>query len=388
MKLSELFEKKNLSLSFEVFPPKTDTAFERVKKAVEEIAELKPSFMSVTYGAGGGTSRYTLDIAKNIKAQHGVPTLAHLTCVSSTKETVRAKIEEIRAAGIENIMALRGDLTPELEASDRSKWAYSHAIDLIRDIKESSADFCIGAACYPEIHPESENQAQDIFYLKEKVDAGCSFLTTQMFFDNNLLYNFLYKIREAGITVPVIPGIMPITNANQVARSIKLSGSFMPQRFKSLVDKFGSDPAAMKQAGIAYATDQIIDLYANGISNVHVYSMNKPDIAKAIKDNVLVVTGTVGEQLAASQLADFAIWLQDSKYWREKIKYIHMKTPQMMLIYLHGDNQPHIMMGQVQEYERKLSKLRTFFEKGQNAVGEKKYYEIDVRFDGQVIGRY
>ena len=286
MKLSELFEKKNLSLSFEVFPPKTDTAFESVKKAVEEIAELKPSFMSVTYGAGGGTSRYTLDIAKNIKAQHGVPTLAHLTCVSSTKETVKAKIEEIRAAGIENIMALRGDLTPELEASDRSKWAYSHAIDLIRDIKESSADFCIGAACYPEIHPESENQAQDILYLKEKVDAGCSFLTTQMFFDNNLLYNFLYKIREAGITVPVIPGIMPITNANQVARAIKLSGSFMPQRFKSLVDKFGHSPAAMKQAGIAYATDQIIDLFANGITNVHVYSMNNPDVAAKIQSNL------------------------------------------------------------------------------------------------------
>lgn len=286
MKLSELFEKKNLSLSFEVFPPKTDTAFESVKKAVEEIAELKPSFMSVTYGAGGGTSRYTLDIAKNIKMQHGVPTLAHLTCVSSTKETVKAKIEEIRAAGIENIMALRGDLTPELEASDRSKWAYSHAIDLIRDIKENSADFCIGAACYPEIHPESENQAQDIFYLKEKVDAGCSFLTTQMFFDNNLLYNFLYKIREAGITVPVIPGIMPITNANQVARAIKLSGSFMPQRFKSLVDKFGHSPAAMKQAGIAYATDQIIDLFANGITNVHVYSMNNPDVAAKIQSNL------------------------------------------------------------------------------------------------------
>ncbi len=286
MKLSELFERKNMSLSFEVFPPKTDTAFESVKKAVEEIAELKPSFMSVTYGAGGGTSRYTLDIAKNIKAQHGVPTLAHLTCVSSTKETVKAKIEEIKAAGIENIMALRGDLTPELEASDRSKWAYSHAIDLIRDIKESGADFCIGAACYPEIHPESENQAQDIYYLKEKVDAGCSFLTTQMFFDNNLLYNFLYKIREAGITVPVIPGIMPITNANQVARAIKLSGSFMPQRFKSLVDKFGHSPAAMKQAGIAYATDQIIDLFANGITNVHVYSMNNPDVAAKIQSNL------------------------------------------------------------------------------------------------------
>ncbi len=290
MKLCELFSDK-LSLSFEVFPPKTDTAFESVKAATEEIAKLRPSFMSVTYGAGGGTSKYTLDIAKNIKQQYGVPTLAHLTCVSSTRETVREKIAEMKAAGIENVMALRGDLTPQMAESDRSKWDYKHAIDLIYDIKESGADFCIGGACYPEIHPESSNQAEDIRYLKEKVDAGCSFLTTQMFFDNNLLYNFLYKIREAGITVPIIPGIMPITNANQVERAIKLSGSFMPQRFKSLVDKFGSSPDAMKQAGIAYATDQIIDLFANGITNVHVYSMNKPDVAQKIQNNLSDILG-------------------------------------------------------------------------------------------------
>jgi len=291
LKLSELLEKKGWFLSFEVFPPKTDTAFASVKHATEEIAALRPSFMSVTYGAGGGTSRYTLDIAKNIKERYGVPTLAHLTCVSSTRETVKAKIEEIKTAGIENVMALRGDLTPEMEGEDRSGWAYQHAVDLIRDIKESGADFCIGGACYPEIHPESRNQAEDIRYLKEKVDAGCSFLTTQMFFDNNLLYNFLYKIREAGITVPVIPGVMPITNGNQVDRAIKLSGSFMPQRFKTLVDRFGSSPEAMKQAGIAYATDQIIDLFANGITNVHVYSMNKPDVAMKIRENLSAILG-------------------------------------------------------------------------------------------------
>ena len=291
MKLTELFGTDRLSLSFEVFPPKTDTAFESVKHATEEIAGLSPSFMSVTYGAGGGTSRYTLEIAGNIKERYGVPTLAHLTCVSSTKETVREKIAQMQAAGIENVMALRGDLTPELEGTDRSGWAYRHAVDLIREIQESGADFCIGGACYPEIHPESRDQREDIRYLKEKVDAGCSFLTTQMFFDNNLLYNFLYKIREAGITVPVIPGIMPITNGNQVERAIKLSGSFMPQRFKSLVDKFGTSPAAMKQAGIAYATDQIIDLFANGITNVHVYSMNKPDVARAILSNLSDILG-------------------------------------------------------------------------------------------------
>ena len=174
---------------------------------------------------------------------------------------------------------------------DRSEWAYLHAIDLIRELKETNPDFCIGGACYPEVHPESINQKDDIKYLKEKVDAGCEFLTTQMFFDNNLLYNFLYKIREAGITVPVIAGIMPITNAKQVERAMKLSGSFMPQRFKSLVDKFGSDPLAMKQAGIAYATDQIIDLYANNITNVHVYSMNKPDVAEKIQANLSDIIG-------------------------------------------------------------------------------------------------
>ena len=291
VKLSHLLNQDKLSLSFEVFPPKTDTAFDSVKSATEQIAALKPSFMSVTYGAGGGTSRYTLEIAKNIKQRYSVPTLAHLTCVSSTKQTVKEKIEQIREAGIENIMALRGDLTPALKNSDRNAWDYRHAVDLIRDIKESGYDFCIGGACYPEIHPESADQREDIKYLKEKVDAGCSFLTTQMFFDNNLLYNFLYKIREAGITVPVIPGVMPITNANQVARSIELSGSFMPQRFKSLVDKFGHSPAAMKQAGIAYATDQIIDLYANGITNVHVYSMNNPDVAEKIMANLSDILG-------------------------------------------------------------------------------------------------
>ena len=273
-------------MSFEVIPPKTTASFESVRAAVEKIAELRPSFMSVTYGAGGGTSQYTLDIAKNIKEKHNVPTLAHLTCVSSTKETVHGMIENIKSAGIENVMALRGDIPADMQDADRSMWAYKHAIDLVRELKEADAALCIGGACYPEIHPESACQKDDIRFLREKVDAGCDFLTTQMFFDNNLLYNFLYKIREAGITVPVIPGIMPITNANQVARAIKLSGSFMPRRFISLVDKFGNDPDAMKQAGIAYATDQIIDLYAIGITNVHVYSMNKPDVAENIQANL------------------------------------------------------------------------------------------------------
>lgn len=291
MKIIDIIKSDQMALSFEVFPPKTETSFESVKKATEEIAKLKPAFMSVTYGAGGGTSKYTLDIAKNIERTYGVPTLEHLTCVSSSRETVRERIQEIKEAGIQNIMALRGDIPKDLIGADRSHWDYQHAIDLIRELKEANPDFCIGGACYPEIHPESANQKEDIKWLKEKVEAGCDFLTTQMFFDNNLLYNFLYKIREAGITVPIVPGIMPITNANQVARSIQLSGSFMPQRFKSLVDKFGNDPAAMKQAGIAYATDQIIDLYANGIKAVHVYSMNKPEVAEKIQNNLSDIIG-------------------------------------------------------------------------------------------------
>lgn len=292
MKIIDILKLEQMSLSFEVFPPKKESSFESVRIATEEIAALKPSFMSVTYGAGGGISNYTLAVAKNIKEKYNVPMLAHLTCVSSDKETVRSKINDLKANGITNIMALRGDLTPELENTDRSKWDYRYAVELVRQLKEDkSTDFCVGAACYPEIHPESANQRLDIQYLKEKVDAGVDFLTTQMVFDNNLFFNFLYKIREAGITVPVLPGIMPITNANQVERAIKLSGAFMPQRFRAMVDKFGSNPAAMKQAGIAYATDQIIDLYANGITNVHVYSMNKPDVAEGIQRNLSDILG-------------------------------------------------------------------------------------------------
>ncbi len=286
MKISELLLKKEPMLSFEVFPPKTDDAYDTVKYATEHIAALNPDFMSVTYGAGGGTSKYTLDIAKKIKEQYGVPMLAHLTCVSSTKETVHERIEDMKRAGIENVMALRGDIPKELENADRSDWHYHHAIDLIYEIKASGTDFCIGGACYPEVHPESADQREDIKYLKEKVDAGCDFLTTQMFFDNNLLYNFLYKIREAGITVPIVAGIMPITNANQVDRARKLSGSLMPHKFLSIVDRFGHTPAAMKQAGIAYATEQVIDLLANGINAIHIYTMNKPEVAKSIQDNL------------------------------------------------------------------------------------------------------
>ena len=291
MKISEILKSDELTLSFEVFPPKTESAFDSIKAATEEIASLKPAFMSVTYGAGGGTSKYTVEIAKNIEKSYGVPTLVHLTCVSSTRAAVRERIRDMKDAGISNVMALRGDIPADMLGDDRTKWDYNHAIELVRELRESGGDFCIGGACYPEVHPESRNADEDIKHLLEKVNAGCDFLTTQMFFDNELFYAFLEKARGAGINVPIIPGIMPITRANQIERAIKLSGSYMPRRFISLVDKFGSNPAAMTQAGIAYATDQIIDLFANGITNVHVYSMNNPRVASAILSNLSDILG-------------------------------------------------------------------------------------------------
>lgn len=281
MKLSELFAKKIPTLSFEVFPPKTSDTYDSVKNAVEKIAQLHPDYMSVTYGAGGGTSAYTVAVAQEILAR-GVTPLAHLTCLSSTKEKISEQLDILEQKGIENILALRGD-RPKDGTPVRDD--YKYASQLIADIK-AKGDFCVGGACYPESHVESANRADDIKYLKEKVDCGCEFLTTQMFFDNNILYNFLYKIREAGITVPVVAGIMPVTNGKQIKRICELSGTYLPQRFKAIVDRFGDDPEAMKQAGVAYATDQIIDLFANGVNAVHVYSMNKPEVAAQIQANL------------------------------------------------------------------------------------------------------
>ena len=285
MKISDLIKEKEVTLSFEVFPPKTDDGYEAVEKAAAEIAALKPDFMSVTYGAGGGTSKNTANIAADLQNKYDTPVLAHLTCVSSTKEHVRNMISVYKEKGIENIMALRGDIPKE----GRICYEYDHATELIYDIKSLDENICIGGACYPEGHIECARQSEDIMHLKEKVDAGCDFLTTQMFFDNSTLYQFLYRIREKGIEVPVLPGIMPITNARQVARSVALSGSTIPQKMKIMVDRFADDPQKMKEAGIIYACDQIIDLISNGVSHIHVYSMNKPDIAAGIMRNLATI---------------------------------------------------------------------------------------------------
>ena len=282
-KISDVLKENKPTLSFEVFPPKTEDKYEGVEQAALEIANLHPSFISVTYGANGGTRRYTSDIAGDI-AKTGVPSLAHLTCVASDKASVDEAIAIYKEKGIENILALRGDLPQGVDALP-SDADFLHASDLIAYIK-TKGDFCIGGACYPEGHPEATNKNEDILNIKKKVEAGCEFLTTQMFFENSIMFNYMYRLREAGVNVPICAGIMPITNAAQVKRSIQLSGSVMPPRFLALVDRFGDNPKAMKQAGIAYATDQIIDLIANGINHIHVYSMNKPEGAEAISKNL------------------------------------------------------------------------------------------------------
>lgn len=283
MKLTNVLGQKEITLSFEVFPPKADADFESVRQAAFQVAKLLPDYMSVTYGAGGSTRDNTLSLAESIQKEYGVTAIAHLTCVGGTKDSIRGALEEMRQAGIENVLALRGDKPQWMEQEPFTD--YHYASDLVAAIKEFGG-FCIGGACYPEGHPDAANKKEDILNLKKKVDAGCEFLTTQMFFDNNIYYNFLYRVRSAGIDVPVIPGIMPITRASQVKNAMRLSGCNMPERFKNIVDRFGTNKDAMMQAGIIYASEQIIDLIANGVNNIHIYSMNHANVVKGIMDNL------------------------------------------------------------------------------------------------------
>lgn len=280
MKIKELLARDQITFSCEIFPPKKDLEFSGIHKIVDQIHDLGAEFISVTYGAGGSTSKKTLEVASYIQDTHHTPALAHLTCCGATKEDIARRVQEMKARGIENVLALRGDLP-----QDYVPGPYTYAIELIRDIK-TQGDFCIGAACYPEGHVECAHKEQDIGFLKEKVEAGCDFLTTQMFFDNNVYYNFLYRVLAAGIQVPVIPGIMPVINAKQIKRSCELSGTVLPPRFKAIADKFAEDPQAMEQAGIAYATEQIIDLIANGVKYIHLYTMNRPQTAAKIVANL------------------------------------------------------------------------------------------------------
>ena len=284
MSIADILNNKKVSLSFEVFPPKKKEALESIKETAVSLTKLNPDFISVTFGAGGTTQGYTAEIAEAIE-NNGTTSLAHLTCVRSTVEDLEATITDLKKRNIKNVLALRGDLPKDIaEGENVFPSGYTHASDLVKLLKKEG--MCVGGACYPEGHPESVSREADIDSLKYKVDAGVDFLTTQMFFDNDMLYSFLYRLQSAGIHVPVLAGIMPITNANQVSRMVDLSNAYIPRKLLAICDRFRDSPEAMMQAGIAYATDQIIDLISNGVRGIHIYTMNKPEIAGAIIKNV------------------------------------------------------------------------------------------------------
>lgn len=282
MKVSDIIANKNRTLSFEVFPPKTTDKFDSVRAATEKIAQFNPDFMSVTYGAGGSGSRFTLPIAANIEKKYSVPVIHHLTCVGSKKSEISGIIREMKDNGIENILALRGDIP---EGADPAEWDFLHASELAGFI-HTEGDFCVGGACYPEGHPESPSIDSDLKFLAEKVRSGCEFLTTQLFLDNDLFYSFLEKLPAYDINVPVVAGIMPITRATQFARIGVLAGSCVPEKLIQIGEKYVADPVSMFSAGIEFAVGQINDLLDKGVKNVHIYTMNNPDIACEIIEAV------------------------------------------------------------------------------------------------------
>ncbi len=291
MTIKNILSEKKVSLSFEIFPPKKQDGFETVANAASELSKLAPDFMSITYGAGGSGGHSTVDIAK-VVMDSKVPALAHLTCVGNTMDSIQNIIGEMKSAGIENVLALRGDIPNGVEVSMDER--LYHASNLIPILKE--AGFCVGGACYPEGHPESHNRQDDLENMRYKVDAGADFLTTQMFFDNDMLYSYLYRLQSIGIHVPVLAGIMPITTASQVNRMVKLSGAYIPSKLLSLCDKFSDKPEAMYQAGINYAVSQIVDLISNGVRGIHIYTMNRPQVARDILRNAGDIIKAVNEK--------------------------------------------------------------------------------------------
>lgn len=278
MKITELLKDSKPCISCELFPPKAGSELQNALKIVDKIAEIKPHFMSVTYGAGGTSAGQTVAIAKAVE-EHNIPALAHLTCIDATSSGIEGMLANFRANGIQNVLALRGDAV-----TDKPR-EFMHASDLMRKIS-ASGDFCIGGACYPEGHPEAGSLDKDIENTKKKIDAGCEFLVAQMCFDNNIMYNYMYRLLRNGIDVPVVAGIMPVTNAKQIKRICELSGTKLPPHYRAIVERFADDPQALMQAGIAYALGQIIDLIANGFKNIHVYTMNKPEVIGGIMKNL------------------------------------------------------------------------------------------------------
>lgn len=282
MKIPELFKNGKTVFSFEIFPPKKDGSIETVYKTLDGLVDLKPDFISVTYGAGGslpGCS--TREIVSIIKEKYHTESIAHLTCVNSAKEDIDRVIGEFEQSGIENVLALRGDINPNIEP----KKDFRYASELISYMKERSG-LSFSGGCYPEGHPEADSLDADIENLKRKVDAGASHLISQLFFDNDMFYNFLDKARAAGINVPIEAGIMPCVNANQIQRMVTMCGASLPRKFTGIISRFGSNPDAMRDAGIAYAVDQIVDLAANGADGIHLYTMNNPYIARKISESV------------------------------------------------------------------------------------------------------
>ena len=285
MRISELYNKERIVFSIEVFPPKKLMSTENVYTALGEIAALKPDYISVTCGAGGSAAADgdpTLRVSSFIKNECKVEAVAHLTCVSSTKQDVLNTLTSLKESGVKNILALRGDINPDIARKED----FTYADNLIRFIRENGLKFGIAGACYPEGHIEAESVNADLKNLKRKVDAGCDSLVTQIFFENSLFYSFLEKARLIGIEVPVSAGIMPITSKKQIERMVSMCGASLPPKFTKMIARYENRPDALRDAGIAYATEQIVDLIANGVEGIHLYAMNNPYIARKVHENI------------------------------------------------------------------------------------------------------
>lgn len=285
MYIKDLFKEKKTVISFETFPPKENSVFDSVMNAINEITILKPDYISVTYGAGGGTSKNTLEIASNIQNNKNIAALAHITCVSSTKDEIQKLLCELKNNNINNILALRGDIPNDGTMPLSGILNYKYAYELIKDIKNFGG-FCIAGACYPECHSDCKSIEQDIEHLKMKVDTGCDFLISQLFFDNSKMYRFIDTIHSKNINIPIEAGIMPITNSKQINRMVDLSGASIPKDFRVMLDKYNNDEESLKEAGIEYALKQIEGLISYGLNGVHIYTMNKPDIAKKMINGI------------------------------------------------------------------------------------------------------
>lgn len=286
MFIKDLFSQKKTVISFEIFPPKKDTSIDSIYKTIDALAPLNPDYISVTYGAGGSTSKNsTVEIASIIKNKYNIEALAHLTCIASTKEDVNVILQHLKENNIQNILALRGDFPQDPDFKFPNPLHFTHAIDLVEHIKKDNY-FSVAGTCYPEGHIEAKSMKDDIIYLKKKVDAGTDFLITQLFFDNNLFYSFKEKTDIIGIDAPIEVGVMPVINSNQIRRIASMCGAHIPEKFVKILDRYIDNKEALKDAGIAYATEQIIDLISSGVSGIHIYTMNNPEVAEKIVHNI------------------------------------------------------------------------------------------------------